>query len=35
MIKTNYHYETLIEVQHGNANQRNLILKISLNAISK
>lgn len=31
--KTNYHYETLIEVQHG--NQRNLILKIMLDALSK
>lgn len=33
--KTNYHYETLIEVQHGNFNQRNLTLKLALTAISK
>lgn len=33
--KTHYHYETLLEVQHGSSNQRNLTLKLTLAAISK
>ena len=33
--KTHFNYETLIEVQHGNSNQRQLTLRLTLAAISK
>lgn len=33
--KINYYYQTLIEVQYGNYNERQAVLKLTLSALTK